>query len=108
MSLVEYSGPTTTTPGSEQTLATTSGLKTRMLIIDTTLLSGTEYLEVRIKGAVLSGGTAGQILYTAIPAGLTSPIVEIYPVVQPQGGDITIKQINGSGHALPWVIVTLD
>jgi hypothetical protein len=79
-----------------------------MLIIDTTPLSGTEYVELRVKGAVLSGGTSGLILYTLIPAGITAPIVEVYPVIQPQGGDITVRQVNGSARSLPWVIITLD
>jgi hypothetical protein len=109
VSAVESSGTLTTTPGTEQTLNSPSTLHSRILTVDTTALSGTEYVELRIKGPVLSGGAAGIYLGpVTFPAGLTAAIVQLPAVLQTQGGDITLRQVNGSARSIPWAIATID
>lgn len=109
MAVVESSNTQVTTPGTEHVLASPATLKTRILTVDTSTLAGSEYVELRIKGSVLSGGAVGIYLGpVAFPAGLTAGIVQLPATVQLQGGDITLKQVGGSSRSLPWVIATID
>lgn len=108
MSAIESSGTQTATPGTEHILASPAALKTRVLLVDVSALSGTEYVELRVKGPVLFAGTAQLIFIATFYAGIASPHVQLPAVLQPQGGDITLKQVGGSSRAFPWAILTLD
>ncbi len=108
MAAVEFSGTLTATPGTEHTLATPTGIKTRVLMVDVAALVGAEIVELRIKGPVLAGGTERVMRMTSFPAGISEPNTPSEPMVMPQGGTITLTQIGGTGRSFPWTIVTLD
>jgi hypothetical protein len=105
---VETSGTQTATIGTEHDLATPSTAKTRVLIVDAAALAATEVLELRIKAPVLSGGTVSLVTLAGFTGALAEPHIQSPPVVMPQGGTFTLRQVSGTGRAFPWAILTLD
>lgn len=108
MAVVESFGTQTAVVGTEHTLATPSTSKTRVLLVDAAALVAGEGLELRIKGPVLASGTERLILLEPFTGVLADPHTQSPPVVMPQGGTITLKQISGTARSFPWAIVTLD
>lgn len=109
MSAIESSGTQAATPGTEHILASPTTIKTRILCVDVSALSGAEVVNLRVKGPVLLAGTQQVILGpVSFPAGVLAPYVQLPAIVQTQGGDITLQQVGGSSRSFPWAIVTID
>lgn len=101
-------GPTTTTPGTPQTLATITTPGTYQLHADTNALSGAEYVDLTLKVKVLSGGTSRQAAAVRVAAGATDPVSISPPVAVLHELVVTLLQTGGSARSVPWEIVRLD
>lgn len=108
MAAIESTGTQAATPGTPHILASPATIKTRMVSVDVSALAGTETVEIRIKGPVLAAGTVQLIKLFTYKAGEAEPHAQTLPIVQPQGGDITLTQVGGSSRSFPWDIITLD
>lgn len=106
--VVESSGTQTATVGSEVTLVSPSTAKTRVLVVDVAALTSTETVELRVKAPVLAAGTTQLVQLATFAAGVTDSNTQSPPVVMPQGGTFTLKQVGGTARAFPWAVITLD
>lgn len=104
----ESSGTQTATVTTEHTLATITTDKPFQLIVDIDALAAGEYVEIKVKRKVLSGGTtrtfAGGI-YSWLDADV-GPIVITPPILSTEEYVVTLKQLNGTGRAFPWAVET--
>jgi hypothetical protein len=106
--VVESSGTQTAVINTEHSLASPATAKTRALIVDAAALAAGEVLELRIKAAVLSGGTVSVVKLETFVGALTEPHIQSPPFVMPQGGEFTLKQTSGTGRAFPWSVIAFD
>jgi hypothetical protein len=105
---VESSGTQTATVTTEHTLAAPSTNKTRVLRVDLGAMVAGDTVELRIKTAVLSGGTVREQQNWTYANVVGSPIFESIPISSNQGATFTLKQTTGTGRAYPWAVLTLD
>lgn len=108
MATQESSGTQAATIGTEHTLATITTAKAFQAIIDIAALVAGEYVELRIKRKVLSGGTTRVEwfgIYSWLDAG-AGPIVVSHPILSTQEYVVTLKQLNGTGRSFPWSVET--
>lgn len=106
--VVESSGTQTAVIGTEHTLAAPATNKTRVLRADCGNMIAGDTVEIRIKTAVLSGGTVREQQNVTYANALGSPIIESIPISSNQGATFTLKQTTGTGRAFPWAVLTLD
>lgn len=104
---VESSGTQTATPGTLHTLASPTTDKTRVLTVDVSALTGTEYVELTINEPVLSGGTVRVLRQVRYNAGHAEPITKSQAFEMAFGGTFTLRQVGGTGRAFPWRVVAL-
>ena len=105
---VESSGTQTAIINTEHQLAAPTTNKTRVLRVDLGAMVGGDTVEIRIKTAVLSGGTVREQQNVTYANVVGSPIVESIPISSNQGATFTLKQTTGTGRSFPWAILTLD
>jgi hypothetical protein len=105
---VETSGTQTATIGTEHSLGTPSTAKTRVLQVDLNALLADEVVELIIEEKAVTAGTVRKYLIESFTGGRTDPVVKTTPSAQPFGGTFKLKQVNGTGRAFDWAIVTLD
>lgn len=106
MATQEASGTQAATVGTEHTLATLTGGKTYALKVDIAALAAGEYVELRVKHKVLSGGTSRTVfsgIYSWADA-LENGIALSPPSMAPVEYVATLKQINGTGRSFPWAV----
>ena len=101
---VEHSGTITpATLGVEETIQTSTVAKVLTLVVDTANLTGSEQLELWVKGNVLTGGTKRIVWYSGPMIGVqTYPIKVSIPFPNEFSVDFTIKQTGGTLRAFPW------
>jgi len=100
------SGSTTSTPGSEQTLATDTTNATYYFEVDLSAMQVGDIVQLRLYVMTLAGGTlrvAWESTYgPALPVQLISPSV---PQPSDQSCRVSIKQTAGSARVFPWKLV---
>lgn len=100
---------TVTSDGTEQTLATITTPGAYELHVDHGAMANTEVVRVRVKEAVLSGGTSRAVEYEQYSATGSAtpepPIRKIGPVALNNGGTFTLERTSGSARAHPWKIL---
>lgn len=108
MALVaESSGTQTAIIGTEHTLASPTTNQTRVLRIDLGAMIAGDTVELRIKTAVLAGGTVRDQHYLTYVNTVGVAIVETVPISSDVGATFTLKQTTGTGRAYPWKVLTL-
>lgn len=108
MALAVESSGTLTGSASEQTLASPSTNKTRVLRVDLGNMAAGDTVEIRIKTAVLAAGTVRDQWYQNYVNAVGCPIVESVPISSNQGATFTLKQQTGTARQFPWAVLTLD
>lgn len=104
----EASGTQTATIGTEHTLATITTAKPFQLKVDINALVAGEYVEIKVKNKVLSGGTTRTEFvgtYSWLDAGV-NPNIVVEPILSTQEYVATLKQTTGTGRAFPWAVET--
>ncbi len=104
----ESSGTQTATVTTEHTLATITTAKPFQLFVDINALVAGEYVELKVKRKVLSGGTTRvdfQGIYSWMDAGV-NPNIAFPPILSTQEYVATLKQLNGTSRDFPWAIET--
>jgi len=98
---------TTTTDGTEQTLATDTTNKVYVFAIDTNAMVNADIIEIRIKTKILSGGAsrvAYFVMYAHVqgePQKYSEPIVANIEIV------VTLKRVAGTDRSYPWALLSL-
>lgn len=105
---IESSGTQTAVINTEHSLAAPTTNKTRVLRIDLGNMVAGDTVEIRIKTAVLAGGTVREQQNWTYANVVGSPIFESIPISSDVGATFTLKQTTGTGRAYPWKILTLD
>jgi hypothetical protein len=106
--VAESQSTQTCTIGTPHTLAAPTTNKTRVLRLDLNTLTAGEALRVQVQSKVLVAGTI-RIQYDQVYVGVVgTAIVETVPVSSDLGATFIITQINGTGRAIDWKILTLD
>lgn len=109
MALAVNASGTTTTDGTEQSLATPSTSQVYCFDIDTAAMAAGDILEIRVKKTVLTGGTIRTAWRATVgPSPLAEPIVVTPPLNCPFGCTVTIKRVAGTDRAYPWSLMTLQ
>lgn len=110
MAIVDVAhGTQTATVGTEHTLnaATASGVY--VLLVDVNALAADETVELRMKCKVLTGGTIRTFAYVPVlgPANTDDMVYISVPVPSQFGVTATLRQVNGTGRAFDWTLITL-
>lgn len=98
---------TTTTNGTEQTLATDTTNKVYVLAIDTANMVNGDVIEIKIKTKVLSGGTERIAYYTVYAHAQGEPIKYSPPVPANISYKVTLKRVSGTDRAYDWAVLGL-
>lgn len=103
---VVTSGTQTATISTEHSLYDSSGTAgTFQLAVDTTNLTSTESVELRVYTKVINtSGTYRQAAVVTVTAGDQSPASISPPLLCPNGAKFTLKQISGTGRAFDWAV----
>jgi len=104
---VEADGTQVATIGVEHTLHTDTDAKVYQLLVDTVNMVLGDELELRVKLAVLLGGTRRQVLIGAYKNVQADAIKISVPVVSPRDVEFTLKQTLGTGRSFPWSVVSI-
>lgn len=110
---VASSGSQAATVGTEHTLVTLAGPGVYVFEVDSSPMAAQDWLELRVKGPTLSGGTV-QVHFFAAYYGV-QPTEEImkssvpFVVDATAGGHVcTLKQVAGAaGRTFPWKVLQL-
>jgi hypothetical protein len=94
--------------GTEHILAAPTVGHYRQLLVDVSELRGTEQVELRMKGAVVSGGTVQLILLQTFTGVVPDPHTQSDVMAFPEGGTFTLKQTTGTARTFPWRILIVD
>jgi len=108
MALTSIASGTTTTDGTEQTLATDTTNQVYVLALDLSDMINGDVLEVRLKTKVLSGGTSREAYLATYSNVQSQP--QKYSVPVPADIEIvaTMKAINASGTtSVVWKLLAL-
>lgn len=100
-------GTQTTVLNTEHTLNTTSPDTTSgvyQLYVDTAVMIMGDFVEIRIKEKVISGGTSRVVWMSGLANIQDQPAVASPALILMHGWDMTIKQTGGTVHAYPWSI----
>lgn len=98
-------GSQTATLSTEHALYDSTIAGTFQLAVDTTNLTSTEIVELRVYTKIrTSGGTYRQAGAVTVYAGDTSPASISPPLLCPNGVKYTLKQIGGTGRAFDWAV----
>lgn len=109
MALAVNASGTTTTDGTEQSLATPTTSNVYVFDIDTNAMLAGDVLEIRVKKTVLTGGTIRPAWRATVgPSPRAEGIVTSPPLACPFGCTITIKRVGGTDRAYPWSLMTLQ
>lgn len=102
---VKTSG-STTTDGTEQTLATVTDPEVLQLTVDVANLVNGDVIELRIYGKARSSDTE-RLMWGPVRVGPVAPITKLLPgpaMLSPHHFKATIKRIAGTDRAYPWAI----
>ena len=102
------SGTQSATVSTEHTLATVSTGGVFALHVDIGALAAGEYVEIKVKQKVLSGGTLRTVMsgiYSWLDAAI-DPVVVSAPIMSDQDCVATLKQLTGTGRSFPWAVKT--
>lgn len=109
MPTLEASGTQSATVTTEHTLATLTGNKVYVLVVDTINMVGGDSLELRVKTKVLSGGTT-RVMQKATykHAQPADNIIKMsVPVPSDQEFVATLKQVTGTSRNYPWKVLSI-
>lgn len=98
---------TTTTDGTEQTLATDTANHTYVFVIDTNAMVNGDTIEIKLKTKVLSGGTSRIAYYMSYSNAQGRPQKYSVPVPANIELVVTLKRTAGSDRAYPWALLSL-
>lgn len=98
---------TTTTDGTEQTLATLTGNKSYVFEIDLALLANGDTIRILVYGKTLSGGTEHIHRDVSFANIQGEPIKQFEPIASDISTRITITRSGGSDHAYPWKVLSI-
>lgn len=108
MPTLEASGTQAATVTTEHVLSTLTVSKSLQCQVDISPLVAGEYVELKVKSKILSGGTTRTVL-----SGIFSwrdaaidPIVILEPMISDQELVFTLKQMNGTTRSFPWKILS--
>lgn len=108
MSISLITDGSTTTDGTEQTLATDTANHTYVLALDTANMVNGDRIEVKLWTKVRSGGTS-RVAYSAVYAhAQANPNKESVPVPANIEIKATIKRVAGTDRAYPWALKALS
>ena len=97
----------TTTDGTEQTLATDTANHTYVFVIDTNLMVNGDQIEIKIKTIVRSAGTE-RVAYVVQYANIQDdPQKYSMPVPANISLKVTLKRVAGTDHAYPCALLSL-
>lgn len=107
----EASGTQTAVIGTEHVLATIATAKTFVAVVRIAPIVASEYVQLRVRRRVLSGGPTDVIFsktYSWLEAAIRQAVT--LPVDASGGGryEVTLRQLNGTGRDFPWAIETPD
>lgn len=111
---VESSGTQSTTPGSDDELASLTGPAGGAhyaLIVDVNALPNGALLEAYMEREVLAAGTQREMFRCVVARGGGSfPIIDSIHLRLPEGvdGTIGIRQTGGSSCSIPWAVERVD
>lgn len=103
---VETSGPTTTTPGSEQSIFTSSSAKAYALRVSIKNIASGESLTVNVYDPVQSGGSDELIATSTYLGTDTQKHVQTFAFTLVYGGKFKILQPSGSARVCDWTVVS--
>jgi hypothetical protein len=110
MAVTENTSGSTTTDGTEQTLATITSAGNYQFRIDTDNLANSDAVEVRIKVEARSSESTAKVLYKQTFAhDRGEAVIFDFPwVAIPASGQyvVTLKRVAGTDRAYPWSILT--
>lgn len=104
---VNTSGSQTCTIGTEHSLATITGANVYQLALDLNAMAGgstPDILEVREYGKARSGDTKRLIRTTTIVGAQSELLLLTVPRISPHYFEVSIKQTQGTGRAVPWAV----
>lgn len=102
---VVTSGSQTATISTEHSLYDSTTAGTFQLAVDTSVLSGSESVELRAYTKVINtSGTYRQAAVVTIQAGDPSPGSISPPLLCPNGAKFTLKQLSGTGRSFDWAV----
>ncbi len=102
-------GTQTCVIGTEHTLNAPTGGKTYVLYLDLTALVALDLIEIRIYNKTLSSSALSALDIPTVVAGPPAGAAFMsIPIPSVHGCSFTIKQVAGTGRAVPWTVATLD
>lgn len=107
MALASIASGTTTTDGTEQTLATDTTGKVYVLCADLSAMANGDEMELRLKTKILTGGTSREVYYAAFRNAQAQPQVYSPPVPADIEIVATLKKVAGTNRAIPWKLLSL-
>lgn len=109
MAVIETSGTQTAVIGTEHTLFTAAtGYKTRVLVVDVSVLVATEVVELRVYSPVLASGTVQLVRLATFTGVVSDPNAQSFPFLVHPTGFFSLKQTSGTGRSFIWNVSTLD
>ena len=103
---VEASGPTTTTPGVEQSIFTSASAKAYALRVSIKNLTSGESLTVNVYDPVQSGGSDELIATNTFLGTDTQKHVQTFAFTLVYAGKFKILQPTGSARSCDWTVVS--
>jgi hypothetical protein len=107
MALTVISSGTTTTDGTEQTLATDTTGRVYVLVIDTGAMANGDTIEVRLKTIVLASGTEREAYSVVFSNAQGQPQKYSVPVPADISLKATLKRTAGTDRSYPWKLLAL-
>ncbi len=107
MATLESSGTQSATIGTEHTLATLTGAKVYVLVVDTVNLANGDELLLRVKTMLLSAGTSREAYSAGYAHTQGQPIKLSIPVPSDQEYIATLEQTAGTGRSFDWKVLSI-
>jgi hypothetical protein len=98
---------TTTTDGTEQTLATDTAGGVYVVALDTGAMVNGDTIEVRVKTKVRTGGTSRLAYYAVYSHAQGAPNKYSVPVPADVEIAVTLERTGGTDRAYPWKLLAL-
>lgn len=104
---VHSSGTQIATVDTEHILASPTTDGTYQLVVDLSDMASGDFVELRIKRKVLTGGTVATYQKATFGFGTSEPVVISPPVYSPYGVTVTLLQTDGVSADFKWSLETL-
>lgn len=104
---VENSGTQSATIGTEHTLATVTGAKVLILMVNCTNMVNGDEVELRVKTKVLTGDSVEQTQYAVFTNIQSDKIKYSIPIASPFTAEFSLKQTAGTGRDFKWSVMSV-